>query len=159
MSSTLTAGSQAGLAQVVRWVLAPRQTGFESSIRFQMSAWATLPSVPTVSPMIYELPDLWVPAVAALIPLLTAAAVRQDGSNRTRALVAVGATALLAIVSVATGDGATVEQYAATFTTALVTELAAYMALWSPIFEVNDKVLPDVGIGGDSDDTGGMSAG
>lgn len=107
--------------------------------------------------MILQVPELWIAAVAAIIPLLTALAVRKEGTNATRALIAVAASATLAVVETAIGDGATVEGYLSTFVTVLITQLVSYSAVLAPLFRINETVFPTVGIGGG--DQGGMSAG
>ena len=99
--------------------------------------------------MIYEIPDLWVAAVAAIIPLISAFAVRKEGANATRALIAVAASAVLAVVETAIGDGATLEAYASLFVTVLVTQFVSYAAVLGPLLNINDIVFPNVGIGGE----------
>lgn len=107
---------------------------------------------------IVTLPALWVPIISAFIPLIAALAVRQDGSNAIRALIAVIASAAIAVIDVVTGSGATVNELLSTFGTALAVELVFYAAIWGPIVGINN-IAPNVGIGGAGADTPGMSAG
>lgn len=94
------------------------------------------------------LPDVWVPLVAALIPLLTAAVVRGGRSrNPARALVALGAAGLVAALSALVDAGdATVGSAVSAFLTAVVVQFTSYQAGWKPLAQVNERVLPDRGV-------------
>ena len=93
------------------------------------------------------LPEVWLPAVAAFIPVLSAFAVSQDGTNRQRAAIAVIASgALAATETIVSGNTFTLEQLAISGLTAIVTQLALYASLWGPIVNVNALVAPKFGI-------------
>lgn len=91
---------------------------------------------------------IWVPAVSALIPLLGSLAVRQDGSNVARVVVAVVASVLLAVANQFVEDpaGAAWEALLVTAITAFVVQAAFYVGLWTHA-NTNDRILPTVGIG------------
>ncbi len=92
------------------------------------------------------LAPLWVPLVSVFIPLLVAAATKTDSNNIRRAVLAIVAAGVLAVVEQVIGDGATVSALIASFMTASVAQLVAYKSLWAPLFDVNAKVLPTKGI-------------
>lgn len=94
------------------------------------------------------LPDVWVPLIAAFIPLLTAAAARSEADNNVRALVAIGAAGLLAVAErLVDGSGGSLEELLVAFGVAFVAQLTAYVGVWK-LFAVNDRILPDGGVFG-----------
>lgn len=95
---------------------------------------------------VFQLPELWVPVAAAFIPLLSALAVKADGASAVRALIAIAATGVLAVVNVLVDDTPdTWESLLATFLTAAVTMLASYEAVWQHL-GINHRVLADKGL-------------
>lgn len=94
----------------------------------------------------FQLPELWVPVVAAFIPLLAALAVKADGASAVRALIAIVATGVLAVVHALTdAQPDTWETLLATFATATVSMLASYEAVWTHL-GINRRLLADKGL-------------
>lgn len=93
--------------------------------------------------------SVWVPVFSALIPILSALAVKQDGSSFWRAVIAVVAATLLAVVDqvVNAPDGLTLSGLIVTAITALVLQVGMYLSVWKPLVNINDTALPTVGIG------------
>lgn len=88
------------------------------------------------------LPDVWVPVVAAFIPLLTAFAVKREGSSATRALVAAVAVVILAVVEQITANDFTLEGLVSTGLIAAITQATWYLTIFKPLFNVNERA-PD----------------
>lgn len=93
------------------------------------------------------LPEVWVPVVAAFVPILSALAVKPEGSNWVRAAISIAAVAVLAVVTQVTDSvpGDTVEGLVSTFLVSLVTAISSYTALWQHL-GVNSTVAPRVGV-------------
>lgn len=92
------------------------------------------------------LPEVWVPVVAAFVPILSSLAVKPEGSNAARAVIAVIAVAVLAVVTELTDSvpGDTVEALVSTFFVSLVSAVSSYAAFWKHL-GINHKVAPRVG--------------
>lgn len=88
------------------------------------------------------IPDVWLGVIAALIPLLTALTVKSTSSNNVRAAVAAVATVILAVVEQVVANSFTIEGLLSTFGVAMIVQLTAYVALWKPLVNVNEKA-PD----------------
>lgn len=95
---------------------------------------------------VIALPELWVPVVAAFIPILTALAVKAENGTAVRAAIAIAASAILAVVEQVTADDASVEALIATFAIVVITQVAFYASVWKPLVNVNDRVAPGVGV-------------
>ncbi|MBT8213345.1 MAG: hypothetical protein KJN71_09380 [Acidimicrobiia bacterium] len=88
------------------------------------------------------LPDVWVPVVAAFIPLLTAFAVKREGSNAMRALFAAIAVVVLSVVEQITANDFTLEGLVSTGLIAAVTQATWYVTVYKPLLNVNERA-PD----------------
>ena len=85
------------------------------------------------------IPEMWVPLIAALIPLIAAFAVKPAGSNLARAAVALIAAGVLAAVeALVDGDPDTTASILSVFGTAVITALTAYHAFWAHL-RINSK--------------------
>lgn len=77
-----------------------------------------------------QIPDVWMPLAAALLPILSGLAVRSDGQNWIRALIALVASGVLAVVETLNdGQPDTWETLAVTFLIAVVTFVGSYEGL------------------------------
>lgn len=92
--------------------------------------------------------EIWLPVLSALIPILTALAVKSSGDSHLRALIAAGAAVVLAVIhEVTEAPSFTIEGLVVVAITALVVQVGTYLSVWKPLANVNETVLPNVGIG------------
>ncbi len=96
------------------------------------------------------LPEVWVLPIGAIISLLVGLGTPADAENKTRALIAVVASAGVAVLEQIIAESFTVQGLGTTFATVFVTQLVAYVGAWTH-FNVNDR-----GVGARD---GAMSAG
>ena len=92
--------------------------------------------------------SVWVPILAVFIPVLTALAVKPEGSSTIRAGIAIVAACALAVVDqIVNAPDFTVSGLVVVAITALVVQVGAYLSFWKPLADINNTAVPSVGIG------------
>ena len=81
--------------------------------------------------------EIWLPVLAALVPVLTALSVKPAAGSHLRAV----------IHELTEAASFTIEGLVIVAITALVVQVGTYLSVWKPLANVNETVLPTVGIG------------
>lgn len=96
------------------------------------------------------MPDAWVIALTPAIPVLSAFAVKREGSNQQRAIIAIVASVMIAGWSVLTQDGgATGPALIGALLTTLIGQAGSYQMLQGVLGDIDlNDLAPSFGIGG-----------
>lgn len=99
---------------------------------------------------LYFLPEIWLPAVAVLIPLVASFAVHPEseevkGNNARLAVALVASVAVTILEAVTAGQGFQIESLAVSGIVAVIGFLMAYNKGWKRL-DINERVAPSVGV-------------
>lgn len=98
---------------------------------------------------IVAFPVGWGSLVALFIPLLTALVTRyRAGASRMHAIIALVLSGIVAVLQMLTDDipNDTWQTILAAFFAVIIPAVISYLSVWQPVFQVNQRVLPDKGI-------------
>jgi len=93
------------------------------------------------------LPQTWLLPVSMLIPIIVAAAANANAPSSVRQALAIVSVIVVAVLEQVTGGSFTVEGLITAAVLAFLTQLGAYLGT-NRIVDVNEKILPAVGVGG-----------
>ena len=98
---------------------------------------------------IVAFPVGWGSLVALFIPLLTALVTRyRAGTSRIHAIIAHVLSGVVAVLQMLTDDipNDTWQSILAAFFGVIIPAVVSYLAVWQPVVQVNQRVLPEKGI-------------